>query len=171
MKVRFIIALAVVIATASTLGIISWVFLSTPGMQQVTAEMYANQGSTSTATSSNHPVTRTLYLFNAELDQVNKTKVGFTGDVYSLKTIVANKGDKVVINFFNTEPTADERHSFTLPEYSINRIVNGGDHATISFVANKSGIFEYHCIFHPPEMRGQLIVLQGQGQEANQGQQ
>jgi nitrous oxide reductase len=186
MKVQFTFPLAVVVAIASTLGTLSWAFLSVPGMlqqQAATAEKYPAQDNTSTAdstshhgttyaerdntstadSSSNSGTTKTFYLFNAELDQVNESKLGFSGDIYSLQTIVVNKGDKVNINFFNTESDKNEKHSFTLPEYNINQILNGGDHATISFVADKAGIFQYHCNFHPPEMIGQLIVLQGNG--------
>jgi plastocyanin len=152
MNDRFIFSLAVIVAIASSVGIL-WAFLSAPTVTQ-TATAQTTQDNTVTSMVNR----RTFYLFNAELEQVDETKTGVAGDIYSLQTMIVKKGDRIDIKFFNTEPDKDERHSFTLPAYQINKKLDGGDHADIGFVANKAGFFEYYCIFHQPEMRGQFIV-------------
>jgi plastocyanin len=159
MQERIVLPIAIAVAVASVLGIATLSFSSMPGTAIATSTDPALDSSASTSTAASTGITRTFYLFNAELDQVNETKLGFSGDIYSLQTMVVRQGDTVKINFFNTEPQANERHSFTLPTFSINKALAGGEHTTISFVADKAGIFEYHCIFHQPEMRGQLVVL------------
>jgi plastocyanin len=103
---------------------------------------------------------KNFYLFTTEIEGVNETKLGLSGDVFSLQTMVVNKGDNVTVHFFNLEKDKSERHSFTIgAPYNINKDLAGGENATISFVADQKGIFQYHCIYHPPEMIGQLVVL------------
>jgi len=53
-----------------------------------------------------------------------------------------NKGDKVRITFTVT----DGKHSFILPAYNIEFTPMGpGQTQSATFIANKSGTFEYHC--------------------------
>lgn len=109
---------------------------------------------------SSSSTSKTFYLFTTEVEGVNQTKLGFSGDVYSLQTMVVNKGDTVTIHFYNLEKDVDERHSFTIgAPYNIDKELAGGENATITFTANHDGIFQYHCKFHPIEMIGQLVVL------------
>jgi heme/copper-type cytochrome/quinol oxidase subunit 2 len=151
MKGQFLFSIAIVTAIASVLGMLATSFFGLPGMQQT--------ATAAEVTPTYVPTTRTFYLFNAELEQVNEAGLGFSGDIYSVQTMVVNKGDTVNIRFFNTEPTEeDERHSFTLPTFNKSVELDPGKQATISFLADKTGIFEYKCKFHQPEMRGQLIV-------------
>lgn len=89
----------------------------------------------------------------------NETKVGLPADAFSPSTITVKKGDAVHIHFFNTED--QEHHTFTIqsgPYRSINSDLAGGQNATISFIANQTGVFPYVCIYHMPTMQGQLIV-------------
>jgi hypothetical protein len=73
---------------------------------------------------------------------------------------VVNKGDHVTVHFYNLETEKDERHSFTIgPPYNINQDLAGGENSTFSFVADQTGIFEYYCTHHQPQMRGQLVGL------------
>jgi plastocyanin len=112
--------------------------------------------SSASASSSN----KTFYLFTAEIEGVNETKLGLSGDVFSLQTMVVNKGDNVTVHFYNLENESDERHSFTIgAPYNINKDLAGGENATITFTADREGVFQYHCIHHPPQMIGQLVVL------------
>ena len=37
--------------------------------------------------------------------------------------------------------------------------LNANTNKTMEFVATESGIFEYHCVYHLPTMRGNLVVL------------
>ncbi|HJU13420.1 MAG TPA: cupredoxin domain-containing protein [Candidatus Nitrosotalea sp.] len=105
---------------------------------------------------------REFWLFNTELPDFNETKMGMPHDIYSMPVIAVFKGDKVVIHFFNTEEPGGDNHSFTIFDrpYGINAAISPGKNTTITFDANTTGIFSYYCTFHPPTMKGQLIVQQ-----------
>jgi plastocyanin len=46
-----------------------------------------------------------------------------------------------------------------LNPYNITKDLKGGQHAKISFTADKEGIYQYECTYHMPTMTGQLLVL------------
>jgi nitrous oxide reductase len=120
-----------------------------------TATMSMNDGNNITSSTN-----KNFYIFTTEVEGVNETKLGISGDIYSLQTMVVNKGDNVTVHFYNLEKDKDERHSFTIgAPYNINRDLAGGENATITFVADHEGVFQYHCLHHPPQMIGQLVVL------------
>jgi len=80
--------------------------------------------------------------------------------VYSISTMIANKGDNITVHFYNLEKMPTERHSFTIgAPYNIDKETTGGQSVVISFRADHEGVFQYYCKFHTPEMRGQLMVL------------
>ncbi len=73
-----------------------------------------------------------------------------------------NQGDRVTIHLTNIEQTTDELHGFGLNEYNINIVVDPGETKTISFIADKPGVFPYYCTnfcsaLHQ-EMQSYLIV-------------
>lgn len=105
-------------------------------------------------------VTREFYLFNMDDPKIDEEKIGLPADLYSIPEMTVKKGDTVVINFYNVEPEADDRHSFTILEgpYARNVALDGGQNQTITFTANQTGIFTYICTFHMPSMKGQLVV-------------
>jgi nitrosocyanin len=73
-------------------------------------------------------------------------------------TIVVNQGDKVKLTLKNQVPGADVTHGFTIPGYNIAEVVTRGQPKTITFVADKAGVFPYYCQLHPAHVGGQLIV-------------
>jgi plastocyanin len=105
-------------------------------------------------------VTREFYLFNLDDPKIDEEKVGLPADLYSIPEMTVKKGDTVVIHFYNVEPQADDRHSFTILDrpYTTNVALDGGQNQTITFTANQTGIFTYICTFHTPSMKGQLVV-------------
>lgn len=105
-------------------------------------------------------VKREFWLFNSGIPDFNDTKIGMPHDIYSMPTIVVNKGDRVTIHFFNTEPRGGDHHSFTMSDnsYNINVILNPGENKTITFDAITTGVFPFICTFHQPTMKGQFIV-------------
>ena len=105
-------------------------------------------------------VKREYWLFNSNIPGFNETKMAMPRDVYSMPTIAVNKGDTVVIHFFNTESEGADNHSFTISDnpYNINVILSPGENKTITFNANTAGIFPFICTFHQPTMKGQFIV-------------
>src|SRR5919204_3281531 len=55
---------------------------------------------------------KTFYLFTAEHEGVNETKLGISPDAFSPDILAVSTGDNVTIYFYNTDPT--ERHTFTM---------------------------------------------------------
>lgn len=65
-----------------------------------------------------------------------------------------NKGDTVKLTF----SVRDGQHSFLLPAYNIEfSAMPAGSVQTATFIAGKSGTFEYSCNEHP-DMIGKLVV-------------
>jgi plastocyanin len=101
---------------------------------------------------------KSFYLFPEEIEGLEEEILKILHDSFSLKTMVAKKGDNVTVNFYNTE--AIERHNFVLNQpYDIIQDLAGGQNATFSFIADNEGIYEYQCSYHLPTMTGQLVVL------------
>ena len=105
-------------------------------------------------------VTREFYLTNMDNAKIDEETSGLPADVFNIPEMTVRKGDTVVIHFYNVEPEADDRHSFTILEgpYATNNALDGGQNKTITFTANQTGIFTYICTFHMPSMKGQLVV-------------
>jgi hypothetical protein len=110
---------------------------------------------------------KTSYFFNTELERLDETTAGIPHYIYSLPVIVANKGLSLAVNLFNIAETEEEeteeegRQSFTIntPPYSVGIDTASGESGNATFTAEEEGIFEYFCKYHPPTMRGQLVVL------------
>ena len=113
---------------------------------------------------------REFYLFARDLSfnfSLTSGPSALTSDYgYSANYIIVNKGDTLVIHFYN--PT-DEHHSFTmnapyannytLAEGPTDQNPNNPIHdVTITINASQAGSFEFFCIFHQPQMRGWLLV-------------
>jgi plastocyanin len=107
------------------------------------------------------PQTIEIFLFPVELP-FNDTVAGIPHYVFNPSMIVVNKGDTVLIHFY--QPT-DEGHSFTIvAPYSKDitlaaATANNIPKTDITFVAGTAGFFVYHCKFHPPTMIGTLQVV------------
>jgi plastocyanin len=116
--------------------------------------------STSSNTQSATATKREFWLFNSEIPHFNETKMDMPHDVYSMPSMTVNKGDTVVIHFFNIEEPGGDNHSFTIYQpYNINVVLHPGQNKTITFTADHIGVFTYLCTFHYPTMRGQLVVM------------
>jgi len=71
-------------------------------------------------------------------------------------------GDTVTVALTNIEQTTDELHGFGLLDYNINLVVDPGETKTVTFKADKQGVFPYYCTnfcsaLHQ-EMQGYLVV-------------
>jgi hypothetical protein len=53
-------------------------------------------------------------VFTAEVEGVGEDKLKIAGDSFDVKTLVANKGDKVTVKSYNVDEVQTERHSFTI---------------------------------------------------------
>jgi plastocyanin len=110
------------------------------------------------------PQTREFTLFT-QVDEGAREleeELGIPPDLFFPTQMVVNKGDNVVVHFYNLEPEeTQERHTFTMFSgvYQMNYDLNATENTTIEFVASESGVFEYQCVYHMPTMKGQLVVL------------
>ncbi len=113
-----------------------------------------------------------LFIFNnkkAEAPAVNETETNtqtkeftVTGANFSFtpSEIAVTKGDKVKITFKNTNGF----HDFVIDEFKVaTSRINTGGQETVSFIADKSGEFEYYCSVSTHRMmgmKGTLIVTE-----------
>ena len=149
-----ILALAAAAATIVTIIISS--FATTPA--QSTESSVVGGGITNLTTTAASSGNKTFYLFTAEHEGVNETKLGIPPDAFSPDILGVSTGDNVTIYFYNTDPT--ERHTFTMgAPYNIDKDLAGGENATIRFKAGEEGVYRFYCKYHQPTMAGQLIVL------------
>jgi nitrous-oxide reductase len=95
------------------------------------------------------------------------------GDKVVVKTVVVRstitptsvevrQGDTVTFAITNIEQTTDELHGFALIDYNLNLVIDPGETKTVTFKADKPGVFPYYCTnfcsaLHQ-EMQGYLIV-------------
>ena len=79
--------------------------------------------------------------------------------------IAVEQGDKVKLTLKNQVPGEgpSNQHGFTIPAYNIAEIVTHGAPKTITFVADKPGVFPYFCQLHLAHIGGSLIVEPKQG--------
>ena len=105
--------------------------------------------------SSSHKI---FYLFSAEHEGVNETKLGIPPDTFSPDVLEVTEGDNVTVHFYNLDTT--DRHTFTIgAPYNINEDLLPGTNTTFTFKAADEGVFRFYCTYHQPVMSGQLIVL------------
>jgi nitrous-oxide reductase len=64
---------------------------------------------------------------------------------YTPDHIVVSRGDRVVIHITNIERALDATHGFGLNAYNINLSLEPGKTETVSFVADKPGIYPFYC--------------------------
>lgn len=110
------------------------------------------------------PQTREFYLLTQVDEGVEamEEELGIPPDLFFPTQITVNKGDKVIVHFYNLEPEeTQEHHTFTMASgvYQTHNDLNAGEQKTIEFTASEAGVFDYVCTYHEPTMRGQLVVL------------
>jgi nitrous-oxide reductase len=81
----------------------------------------------------------------------------FTPDIIRVR-----EGDTVVLHVTNVEQTKDATHGFGIADYNIQASLEPGETSDITFVADKSGVFNFYCTefcsaLHL-EMAGWLLV-------------
>jgi heme/copper-type cytochrome/quinol oxidase subunit 2 len=89
---------------------------------------------------------REIYVINEKINE--KTR-------YSPATFIAKKGEKVRVHIYNT---TDMPHGFSITELKVEATVNPKDNV-IEFIADKEGLFDVFCQYHPGHFRAQLLVI------------
>ena len=74
-------------------------------------------------------------------------------------TVVATKGQTVHLNLTNKIASDPNQHGFTIPAFGVAEVVTSGETKTVTFVADKTGVFPMFCQLHPKHVGGQLVVL------------
>lgn len=124
------------------------------------AMMNANMSSGGKIPSLSTPGEKAFYVFTSEIEGVDEEKLKVAGDAFSVNTLVANKGDKVTVHFYNVDPVKEERHSFTVGDpYAVNIDVGFAESGNATLTADNVGVFPFYCKYHLPVMEGQLVVL------------
>jgi len=104
--------------------------------------------------STEEPDTRSFTLVSIEADGAK---------IWLPSVIAVEQGDKVKLTLKNLVPGADNKHGFTIPAYNITEVVTRGEPKTVSFVADKAGVFPFSCQLHPAHIGGSLIVEPKEG--------
>jgi len=94
----------------------------------------------------------------------NKVRVWMTSAApeYGLNKFRVRKGDTVKIILTNIDDVEDLTHGFGMSNYGINFGVSPGQTKSVTFKANKAGVYWYYCTWFCHalhlEMRGRMIV-------------
>lgn len=72
--------------------------------------------------------------------------------------IIVNQGDEVTLEILGVN---GDEHPTVIEGYDISFTVKRGQLSTVTFTADKAGVFEFRCGTHQPSMIGELIVLPG----------
>ena len=70
--------------------------------------------------------------------------------------ILVNQGDEVTFEYVGINGDA---HPGVIEGYNIGFVVKRGQATTVTFTADKAGVFRIVCNAHHPSMHGELIVL------------
>lgn len=146
------------IILATTMTIVCLPSIVTTSPTAIAQSNTTSNSNTTTALPAASSSNKIIYLFTAEHDGVNETKLGVPPDTFSPDIFVVNEGNNVTIHFYNLDAT--DRHTFTIgAPYNLNKDLLPGQNATFTFKAGNEGVFRFYCTYHQPTMAGQLIVL------------
>ena len=77
-------------------------------------------------------------------------------------TIRVRKGETVHLHITNVEQAHDATHGFSIASYNINVSLEPGEHANVTFKADKPGVWWYYCSWFchamHMEMKGRMFV-------------
>jgi plastocyanin len=72
--------------------------------------------------------------------------------------IIVNQGDEVTLEILGVNGT---EHPTVIEGYDVSFTVKRGQLTTVTFTADKAGVFQFRCGVHQSSMVGDLIVLPG----------
>src|SRR5271168_5282386 len=112
-----------------------------PGASRIAmAQGAAPSAAAAPAPAMEEPGTRSFTLVSIEADGAK---------IWLPSVIAVEQGDKVKLTLKNLVPGAENKHGFTIPAYNIAEVVTrGAEPTTVTFVADKPGVFPYFCQLH-----------------------
>ena len=87
--------------------------------------------------------------------RVHRVNITAANTTYSPTTIMLKKGQKVTFLLKNTDAI---KHNLTVKGLKINADVNGGKTGVATLTLRVPGTYEFHCEYHPQQMKGTIIV-------------
>ena len=82
--------------------------------------------------------------------------------VFEPDTINVKLGDTVVLNVFGEDDGSGIGHGIGIPAFGVNKPFREGETVTVTFVADKKGVFPFFCSVYCGEghgdMKGKIIV-------------
>jgi nitrosocyanin len=120
-----------------------------PGASRIAMAQGAPAAAPAAAPAMDEPGTRSFNMVSIEDDGAK---------IWLPSVIAVDQGDKVKLTLKNLVPGAENQHGFTIPAYNITEVVTRGEPKTITFVADKAGVFPFFCQLHAAHVGGSLIV-------------
>ena len=120
-----------------------------PGASRIAMAQGAPAAAPAAAAPADAPGTRSFNMVSIEADGAK---------IWLPSVIAVEQGDKVTLTLKNLVPGAENQHGFTIPAYNITEVVTRGVPKTITFLADKLGVFPFYCQLHAAHVGGSLIV-------------
>jgi len=101
------------------------------------------------------------FLSPAAAAEVNLTVVNIETPqgvkIWEPTSIFAKKGDTVTLRLINK---LQAEHGYKIEAFGVEKVVGAEAAETVTFTADKAGIFPISCQLHPPHVAGQIVVIE-----------